>query len=169
MSKRTRVLLALCLGAVSVGAGYGITAAVAGGPQHDAAPVPETSAANAADHGHAVRNVADSTLAPALTHRVAPDSVDGYNVQILAEPFRFTPAAINDPVEENAGHAHVYVNGAKVMRVYSDWVHLPSRLLQTGANYVTVTLNANDHSTWGVGGVPITSTVRVDTPAPREK
>gem|GEM_PF-6504613 len=69
MSKRTRVLLALCLGAVSVGAGYGITAAVAGGPQHDAAPVPETSAANAADHGHAVRNVADSQGGRALTDR----------------------------------------------------------------------------------------------------
>lgn len=75
--------------------------------------------------------------------------------------FRFTPSAINGAVEENAGHAHVYVNGRKVMRVYSEWAHLPGQALQPGGNLVTVTLNANDHSTWGVDGAPIASSVRV--------
>lgn len=114
-----------------------------------------------ADHSHPLREVASETDAPTVTHLVFPDAMDGYNIQLLTGNFRFAPASINRAVEENAGHAHIYVNGQKISRVYGAWHHLPAAYLRPGANLVSVTLNANDHSVWAVDGVPVASTVRV--------
>lgn len=115
-------------------------------------------------HDHPLREVAADTVAPTITHLVFPDAMDGYNVQILADNFTFTPASINREVVEGEGHAHVYVNGVKIARVYGNWYHLPSALFEPGVNIVSVSLNANDHSEWAVEGEPIASTVRVIRP-----
>lgn len=165
ISKHTLMLAGLVT--ASIVAGYAATGALLGTPD---APLADQGAEamvhESADtgHSHAIRDVAEAAAMPEVSHLVFPDAVDGYNIQILTRNFRFAPAAINGAVEDNAGHAHVYVNGTKVMRVYSDWVHLPGQILQPGVNLVTVTLNANDHSTWGVDGAPIASSVRVVVP-----
>lgn len=170
ISKRTLVLAGL--GTASIVAGYAATGALLGTPEvpPSADQVAEATAHESADtgHSHAVRDVADTASVPEVSHLVFPDAVDGYNIQVLTRNFRFTPAAINGAVEDNAGHAHVYVNGTKVMRVYSEWVHLSGQVLQPGVNLVTVTLNANDHSTWGMEGAPIASSVRVVVPDARD-
>lgn len=115
-------------------------------------------------HDHPMREVTSNLPAPAVSHLVFPDAMDGYNVQILPRNFEFTPAAINRAVQDNQGHAHLYINGVKIQRVYSNWFHLPSSLLQPGVNLVSITLNANDHSEWAQGGTAISSTVRVVRP-----
>ena len=112
-------------------------------------------------HRHPPREVSPDLPVPSLTHLMFPDATDGYNIQILVRDFAFTPAAIDREARDNEGHAHVYVNGEKVARVYSAWHHLPGALLAPGPNDVTVTLNANDHGEWSVGGTAISSTVRV--------
>ena len=121
------------------------------------------------EHDHPAFPVDPALPIPSLTHLVVPDAIDGYNVQILSKNFIFTPASINRENIANEGHAHIYVNGAKVSRVYSNWFHLPSAFLQPGVNAVTVTLNANDHSTLAMpdGGL-IASTVAVIRPAAGE-
>ncbi|WP_145996755.1 hypothetical protein [Monaibacterium marinum] len=115
-------------------------------------------------HDHPMREVTSGLPVPAVTHLVFPDAMDGYNVQILPRNFEFTPAAINRAVQDNQGHAHLYINGVKIQRVYSNWFHLPSSLLQPGVNLVSITLNANDHSEWAQDGTAISSTVRVVLP-----
>lgn len=115
-------------------------------------------------HSHPMREVAAGLPVPAVTHLVFPDAMDGYNIQILTENFTFTPSAINRDIVPNEGHAHLYVNGEKVLRVYGRWVHLPASFLVTGANVVTVTLNANDHSEWANDGMAIGSSVIVVKP-----
>lgn len=117
--------------------------------------------ANSATHTHTLLEIADGTPVPTITHLVFPDDKDGYNIQILTENFTFSPSMINREPAENEGHAHLYVNGQKVQRVYGHWVHLPSDALVPGANAVRVTLNANDHSEWAFQGVAISSTVIV--------
>ena len=101
-----------------------------------------------AEHVHPARPVDPNLPIPSLTHLAFPDALDGYNVQILVRNFTFTPAAINHDVVPNEGHAHIYINGIKISRVYGNWYHLPSTLFSPGVNALTVTLNANDHSTW---------------------
>lgn len=112
-------------------------------------------------HKHPLREVSHDLPVPTLTHLVFPDAIDGHNIQLLVEKFKFSPASINREVVDNEGHAHLYVNGTKVGRIYSKWLHLPSFLLEPGVNFVSVTLNANDHSEWAIGGTAISSTVRV--------
>ncbi|WP_394155418.1 hypothetical protein [Loktanella salsilacus] len=114
-----------------------------------------------AEHSHPPREVDPNEPVPSVTHLMFPDIMDGYNVQILPVNFDFTPADINRGAQHNQGHAHLYVNGVKIGRVYAPWVHLPAKLLQPGVNEVTVTLNANDHSGWALDGAPISSTVQV--------
>lgn len=118
-----------------------------------------------AQHDHPARMVDADLPIPSLTHLAFPDAMDGYNIQILARNFTFTPAAINRDVVPNEGHAHIYINGVKITRVYGDWYHLPSSLFSPGVNALTVTLNANDHSTWAMpNGDLIASTVPIIRP-----
>ena len=132
---------------------------------HDMAAMDEASE----EHDHPALRVDPALPIPSLTHLVFPDAMDGYNVQILSRNFTFTPASINRENVANEGHAHIYVNGAKVSRVYGNWFHLPAALLRSGVNAVTVTLNANDHSTWAMpDGELIASTVAVIRPAAGE-
>ncbi|KPZ54307.1 MULTISPECIES: hypothetical protein [unclassified Pseudoalteromonas] len=118
-------------------------------------------------HSHPPREVSAELPAPTVTHLVFPDAMDGYNVQILTENFTFTPSRINRKSVFNEGHAHIYLNGAKIARAYSMWFHLPGSLMQPGENTVTVTLNANDHGEWSRDGEPISSTVIVHGPVTR--
>lgn len=117
-----------------------------------------------AKHQHPPREVSAELPQPSVTHLVFPDVMGGYNVQILPVNFKFTPAAINRAPQDNEGHAHIYVNGVKLARVYSNWFHLSGDLLTPGENEVRVTLNANDHSEWAVNGVSVSSTVAVVVP-----
>ena len=98
------------------------------------------------------------TPVPTVAVQVVPDTKDGYNVLIETENFRFAPTAVNGEPIPNEGHAHVYVNGTKVGRVYSEWTHVEGRYFTAGENEVYVTLNANDHSEWAVDGVTIADT-----------
>ena len=126
----------------------------------DMADMPDAGAA----HQHPPREVSAELPLPSVTHLMFPDVMGGYNVQILPNNFNFTPAAINRAPQGNEGHAHIYVNGVKVARVYSSWYHLSGDFLTPGENEVSVTLNANDHSEWTVNGIPVASTVKVFTP-----
>jgi hypothetical protein len=136
-----------------------------GAMSHDMAPMDETSS----EHEHPALPIDPALPIPGLSHLVFPDAMDGYNVQILSRNFTFTPASINRETIANEGHAHIYVNGVKVARVYGNWFHLPSAALRPGVNAVTVTLNANDHSTWAMPeGELIASTVAVIRPSLRE-
>ncbi|PIB24548.1 hypothetical protein BFP76_04960 [Amylibacter kogurei] len=119
-------------------------------------------------HQHPPREVSAELPQPSVTHLVFPDIMGGYNVQILPVNFKFTPAAINHAPQDNEGHAHIYVNGVKLARVYSNWYHLSGASLALGENEVRVTLNANDHSEWSVNGITISSTVKVFTPMPNQ-
>jgi hypothetical protein len=90
--------------------------------------------------------------APEMTLRLLPDMGNDLNLQIVTDGFTFTPNAVNGPVSAGSGHAHVYVNDEKVARAYSPYVHLKN--VPEGAT-IRVTLNANDHSRWGLNGQPI--------------
>ena len=84
-------------------------------------------------HGHAETIEAPAGMGVALN--VHPDSVSGFNVQIVPTGFTFAP--------ENVNTAHVpgegRVDGVKLRRVYGPWAHVDG--LSSGG----VTLNANTH------------------------
>ena len=128
---------------------------------NEAATLENTDMSMGAMHAHPPRNVSSNLPVPSVNHLMFPDMMDGYNIQILTKNFTFTPANINLASKDNEGHAHIYVNGNKIARVYASWYHLSSALLEAGENEVKVTLNANDHGEWSIDGEAIASIVRI--------
>lgn len=99
-------------------------------------------------HAHTDLKVAADIAEPKVAIQVVEDTVDGYNVQILTENFTFAPENVNGEPTQGEGHAHIFVNGMKVARVYGDWFHIDGKHFKEGENMINVTLNANDHSEW---------------------
>ncbi len=88
---------------------------------------------------------------PRVALEALPDSKDGYNLHITATNFTFTPEKAGQSPIANEGHAHLFINGVKVARLYGPWFYVGSSLFRKGENTVEVTLNANDHSEWTLG------------------
>ena len=86
------------------------------------------------------------------------DPMGGWNLEVTTENFRFAPENVSTTHIIGEGHAHVYVNGNKIARLYGNWMQMPS--LNAG-DVVAVTLSSNDHKTLAVGAKAITSTLTV--------
>jgi heme/copper-type cytochrome/quinol oxidase subunit 2 len=113
------------------------------------------------DHG-AVIDVPEGMAVPAVAIRVEADPKSGHNLFVELENFEISPEnASSDPVD-GQGHLHLYVDGERKMRFYNTELHLGS--LAEGEREIAVEVSANNHSAYGVGGVPIraSETVVVD-------
>ncbi|WP_298812321.1 hypothetical protein [uncultured Roseibium sp.] len=113
-----------------------------------------------AGHNHdEIVSVPSGPEAPTLEISVSPDPASGFNLHIKTENFTFAPERASLDHVPGEGHAHVYVNGAKVTRHYSSWLHLPT--LPEGDTTIEVTLNTNDHRMLGVDNKPLKATAIV--------
>ena len=104
-------------------------------------------------HGHGKENaleVEPGPAAPSVEMAVTKDAVAGWNVHIKTANFRFAPENASGAHVAGEGHAHLYVDGRKIARVYGSWFHI-DKLPENGAE-VRVTLNTNDHRDIKVGG-----------------
>lgn len=110
-----------------------------------------------ADAGHDMMAVtAWEGAPPVLSLTLTPDMGRDFNLRITADGFTFDPENVNAPTTAGTGHAHVYVNGEKVARAYSPYMHLTN--VPEGA-IVRVTLNTNEHGHWGLDGEPIAAEI----------
>ena len=91
-----------------------------------------------------------------------PDANGGVNVHIAAEGFRFTPELVDQAHTAGAGHAHIYVDGVKLGRVFENEYHIEE--LSPGDHEIRVSLNTNDHSELTFNGEKVESTVTVTIP-----
>jgi len=94
---------------------------------------------------------------PAVSATLTPDAVSGYNLHIETSHFALVPPATEPNDSQGEGHAHLYVNGEKIARVYGHWFHIAS--LPKGKNTITVSLNGHDHEELLEHGVPIVATL----------
>jgi len=111
--------------------------------------------------GHDHHDVIDLTYdaAPDLSLELTRDSMSGWNLRVETQNFRFAPEHAGQTDTPGEGHAHVYVNGEKIARLYGHWLHIPS--LPENAQ-VEVTLNSNEHKTLRIDGVPISAVFSTD-------
>ena len=75
-----------------------------------------------------------------LTAEVEADRA--VNIHLQTEGWRWAPLAVNTPHEPGAGHAHIYVDGEKISRVYGP--DYPPTGLGPGERQIRVALNSND-------------------------
>lgn len=94
--------------------------------------------------------------APAiLDFRIEKDAKAGWNVFLVTENFTFTPEAVNQPHVANTGHAHLYINGTKLARLYGPAYHIEA--LPFGPHDLEVVLNTNEHAQYTILGRPVSA------------
>ncbi len=106
------------------------------------------------DHAEPHR-LSPSGDAPTVLVDLAPDPVSGWNLHAKTANFAFAPEQAGGIHRAGEGHAHVYLDGDKIARLYGPWMHLSS--VPDGAT-VTVTLNGNDLRPLFVGDRPLSAT-----------
>ena len=96
----------------------------------------------------------DGKKVPKISLIVKKDMMAGYNVQIRTSNFKWAPNHASLTHIAGEGHAHIYVDGIKIGRVYGQWYHLNIAPLglKAGKHIVLVNLNGNDHKPYAVKG-----------------
>ena len=122
------------------------------------------SASDAADDGHhhdeSATIVSEIPISVSIT--AEPAERGGVDVSIATEGFRFAEELVDQPHEPGVGHAHIYLNGEKLARVFESHYHIAD--LAPGRNVIRVSLNANDHSELIYNGAIVDSTAIVIVP-----
>ena len=110
-----------------------------------------------------VYEVPDNESQPKLTFlEVIPDKKSGWNLKVETEDFKFAPENASSDHVPGEGHAHIYVDGEKLTRLYSENYYLGE--FDEGQHEIRVTLNTNDHKDYQVDGklVELTHIIKDD-------
>ena len=99
---------------------------------------------------------------PSVNLVAHPDAHQGWNLEVQVTDFTFVPEQVNRSNLPFEGHAHLYIDGTKITRLYGNWYYLES--LPSGRHEITVSLNTNDHRTLTHQGQPIEATIVLDVP-----
>lgn len=87
---------------------------------------------------------------------VGTPTADGFEVALAVENFSFLSVADGTPHVAGEGHAHIYLNGLKLARVYTDRYRIGA--LPAGSYTLQVSLNAHDHRPYMDGDEPVSAT-----------
>lgn len=94
-------------------------------------------------HAHKTLEISAGQPVPSVSLIVHPDAIGGWNLEVKVSNFKFAPQKINQESKATEDHAHLYINGKTLTRLYGSWYYLSS--LEPGSNKITVTLNSNGH------------------------
>ena len=150
------LLIGLVFGGLTgflLAAGYGVTL---DGHDHDHNAAPSSNGTSHA-HDDALR-IEDGEIVPSVDVRLHADPAGGWNIQVLTNNFRFSPERVSRDHVAGEGHAHAYLNGVKIARLYSAWMQLPS--VESG-DVISVGLYSNDHKALAVGQKAIVAYVTI--------
>jgi zinc and cadmium transporter len=87
----------------------------------------------------------------------------GLTVKLVLVNFSFTPDKEGEAPFLGEGHAHLYINGKKITRLYSEWTFVPKAILPDEFDSITVSLSNNDHSEYHLeNGETIASVAQVE-------
>ena len=118
---------------------------------------------SATDHGSMVHGPIESTVPVKVDIATEWDGYGGLHIAIETEGWRWAPEEVNGDNSPGAGHAHVYVDGEKVGRIYGSYHFLPS--LEPGSHEIRVSLNSNNHSELTWQGNPLEASTTVNVPS----
>ena len=112
---------------------------------------------------HGTMEVGGMPAPPTVRLTVHKDPKAGWNLQVQVENFRFAPEYASTAHISGEGHAHLFIDGKKITRLYGEWHHIPT--LAPGTHKITVTLNANSHEDLTINGKPVSATQEVRVPS----
>jgi uncharacterized membrane protein YphA (DoxX/SURF4 family) len=95
---------------------------------------------------------------PSLKIKPYQDPKGGWNILLETTHFTFTPGNAGGEDKDGEGHAHLYLNGKKIARLYGQWFHV---LVPKGLNTLKVTLNTNTHKDYFADGVQVQDSITI--------
>lgn len=105
---------------------------------------------------HDISQGIESENGPSISLIASDDiNTDGGEISVDVENFIFTRVPDDAPHEPHEGHAHLYLNGLKLGRLYKADFSLGP--IPSGSYDLTVTLNSNTHQPYVLNGSPIRS------------
>lgn len=99
--------------------------------------------------------------APTVKVEAFRDPGAGWNLHVSTTSFTFAPLNASTEHVLGEGHAHIYVNGEKLGRLYGNWYHLPQ--LPNGMSEVKVGLFSNDHKVLAVGEEVVEHSIMIES------
>lgn len=93
---------------------------------------------------------------------VTKDAKMGYNLRVITRGFTWAPQHASGKHIAGEGHAHLYIDGQKITRLYGEWYYLGN--LAPGRHSVKVALNGNDHSDYKHGDKVVQAIATVIVP-----
>lgn len=114
-----------------------------------------------AEMDHGILDISEEKFVPTIKEFTAvKDPMSGWNIYVAVSNFRFAPEHASQPHRAGEGHAHLYINGSKIARIYGNWFHIPE--LIKDKNEIKVTLNSNDHQTLTNGHYVIEKVIMIE-------
>lgn len=111
-------------------------------------------------HSHGSVAVPVGAPLPTVKLEVERDRKSGWNVRLITKNFRFAPEDLDQTNQVDSGHAHLFLNGQKVARLYGPWYHLAD--LPAGKQTLMVELTSNQHNLITVNGKPVRDQVTLE-------
>jgi hypothetical protein len=101
----------------------------------------------------------EQDVAPKANLEVEKDPTGGFNVHVVTSNFVWRPEKASKEHVLGEGHAHVYLDGQKIMRIYNEWFHLNTYQFSShsGEQILSVEFVGNDHAPYTTQGVPVGS------------
>ena len=106
-------------------------------------------------------------VAPKAVLEIQKDPTGGFNVHVVTTNFVWRPEMASMQHVPGEGHAHVYLDGRKIMRIYSEWFHLNTYQFSTnsGEQLLSIEFVGNDHAPYTIQGLPVGTEQIVDVPS----
>lgn len=105
---------------------------------------------------HDDHSAIESTVPVSMDIDVDVEPDGGVNVHIMTENWRWAPENVNTEHIPGEGHAHVYVDGEKINRVYGSHYYIKD--VEAGERVIRVALNTNEHNEFTVDGTLVEAT-----------
>ena len=105
--------------------------------------------------------------APKATLEIQKDPTGGFNVHVVTTNFLWRPEMASMQYKPGEGHAHVYLDGRKIMRIYNEWFHLNTYQFSTrsGDQLLRIEFVGNDHAPYTIQGIPVGSEQIISVPS----
>lgn len=105
-------------------------------------------------------HIAKNIPLPTITAKLEKDPVSGFNLNLETGNFTFAPALSGREHKDGMGHAHLYVDGQKIARLYGNWFHISE--FPKDAKSLEITLNSNNHRPFFVNNSIISSIISLE-------
>jgi len=105
-------------------------------------------------------------VAPQAALEIQKDPTGGFNVRVVTTNFVWRPEQASKKHVAGEGHAHVYLDGRKIMRIYNEWFHLNTFQFSTrsGEQLLSIEFVGNDHAPYTLKGIPIGTEQIINVP-----